>query len=100
VIAVVCTDRGRHPEKQLAWLFVERIVSGERVFVLVPWARFDRLHARDADREAQTQRGGTLRVPKCPVRTCRYDVPMSQTTAARVYDAASAVGERVDISRW
>lgn len=99
MIAVVCTDRERHSEIQLGWLAAEHTAGGERIFVLVPWIPFAELRRVGAGRDRLTQRGGTLRVPPCPVRTCRYNVLMSQTTAARVYDHYSAAGlERVDIS--
>jgi hypothetical protein len=96
VIAVVCTDRDTHEERRLGWLVEEWNADGERVFALVPWVPFGELKA-GADRNPDTQRGGTLRPRKCP--TCRRDVPMSQSTAARKYDERVAAGlHRLDIS--
>jgi hypothetical protein len=96
VIAVVCTNRGTHQEKRLGWLVEEQNADGERVFALVPWVPFRDLKA-GADRNRDTQRGGTLRPRKCP--NCRRDVPMSQSTAARKYDEHAAAGlHRLDIS--
>jgi hypothetical protein len=95
VIAVVCTDRGTHPEKQIGWLLAEVNDRGERDFVLVPWVPFRALKA-GVDREVQ--RGGTLRVPRCPVCPWR-DVPISQSTAARLYDQLGVAGlNKKDIS--
>ena len=97
MIAVVCTDRDTHPERQLGWLTAELHPGGSERIVLVPWIPFAELRRVGTDRDRDTQRGGTLRIPRCP--TCRRDVPMSQSTAARKYDALTAAGlHRLDIS--
>jgi hypothetical protein len=88
---MVCTDKGTHPARQLAWLLEEVDLAGEVTVALVPWAPGRTI--RDADRP--TYRGRTLQVPPCPTCLPHRSVRLRQRRACAL--AASGLST-VDIS--